>query len=78
MAAQAPTKQPFQPVSETRRAFPIRGNTWRLFQRYLLFPDDPRGRRGRSWSGANRPRSGRSWILSDDPYKILGARIVRV
>jgi len=27
MAAQAPTKQPFQPVSETRRAFPIRGNT---------------------------------------------------
>src|SRR6476620_1456829 len=26
-AAQAPTKQPFQPVSETRRAFPIRGNT---------------------------------------------------
>jgi hypothetical protein len=25
MAAQAPTKQPFQPVSETRRAFPIRG-----------------------------------------------------
>ena len=27
MAAQAPPKQPFQPVSETRRAFPIRGNT---------------------------------------------------
>jgi hypothetical protein len=25
MAAQAPPKQPFQPVSETRRAFPIRG-----------------------------------------------------
>src|ERR1700722_6576365 len=36
MAAQEPPKQPFQPFSETRRAFPIRVNTFdSFFQRYL-------------------------------------------